>query len=221
MAKLTGDAEVTQDRKALIVEKAAELFAGKGIASTTVRAIGDAAGILSGSLYHYFRSKDEIVDEILASFLDDLAARYAAVLAERESAVTDLRGLVHTSLSCMAAHPHATEIYQNDAHYLAQNPRYEYVRKGAANVRKSWLGVLEAGVADGTFRTDVPTWVMYHLLRDAIWLTVRWFQPSSSSYDEDRLAEDCCKIFIQGFIAPGVNADGSKGKARGLALTRR
>jgi AcrR family transcriptional regulator len=218
VAKLTDGAEVAQDRKALIVEKAAELFASKGIASTTVRAIGDAAGILSGSLYHYFRSKDEIVDEILASFLDDLAARYRSVLGERASAINQLRGLVQTSLSCMAAHPHATEIYQNDANYLAQNPRYEYVRKGAGKVRKSWLSVLEAGVADGTFRDDVPTWLMYHLLRDAIWLTVRWFQPSGA-YNEAKLAEDCCKIFLKGFVAPGFDVD--QAPPAGLALTRR
>jgi len=208
------DTEVNQDRKALIIEKAAELFASRGIAATTVRAIGDAAGILSGSLYHYFGSKNAIVDEILAGFLDDLTARYDAVLKESTNAIAQVRGLVHASLDCMAAHPHAAEIYQNDANYLLTAPRYEYVGKGAASVRRSWLRVLEAGVANGTFRNDVPTWLMYHLLRDAIWLTVRWFEPSSR-YSYAELADDCCNIFLKGFVAPGVDVDAGAGAGEG------
>jgi len=58
---------VTQavDRRDVILERAADLFARQGVAATTVREIADAVGILSGSLYHHFASKDEIVDAIV------------------------------------------------------------------------------------------------------------------------------------------------------------
>jgi AcrR family transcriptional regulator len=50
-----------RDRRAVILARSAELFATRGVAATTVRDIGEAAGLLSGSLYHYFPSKDAIV----------------------------------------------------------------------------------------------------------------------------------------------------------------
>src|SRR3978361_1185148 len=61
---------------------AAELFAEHGFNNTTVRDIADGAGILSGSLYHHFDSKESMVDEILRDFLDHLFGQYRATLAE-------------------------------------------------------------------------------------------------------------------------------------------
>ncbi len=102
--------EVTQDRRLRIVEVAAEFFAQTSISTTTVREIGEAAGILSGSLYHYFPSKDAIVDEIMVSFLDDLVNRYDAVLSQQIGVIEQLRGLVHASLESTSTHMHAAEI---------------------------------------------------------------------------------------------------------------
>ncbi|NLA37272.1 MAG: helix-turn-helix transcriptional regulator, partial [Actinobacteria bacterium] len=44
---------------------AATMFAERGLRATTVRDIADSAGILSGSLYHHFASKEAMVDEVL------------------------------------------------------------------------------------------------------------------------------------------------------------
>ena len=54
------------------------LFAEKGFKNTTVRDIADAAGILSGSLYHHFDSKEAMVDELLDSFQTALWEEYDA-----------------------------------------------------------------------------------------------------------------------------------------------
>jgi AcrR family transcriptional regulator len=53
-------------RREELLAIAAELFAQRGFKNTTVRDIADAAGILSGSLYHHFDSKESMVDEILS-----------------------------------------------------------------------------------------------------------------------------------------------------------
>ncbi len=204
MTKRTAEPEVTQDRRLRIVEVAAEFFAQTSIGTTTVREIGEAAGILSGSLYHYFPSKDAIVEEIMVSFLDELAKRYDEVLGKKGDAIEQFRGLVHASLECTSTHLHAAEIYQNDVNYIANSPRLAPIQALANNVRTAWMSVLDAGVASGSFRSDVPTWLVYHLLRDSIWLTVRWFK-SSEQYGYHALAEDCCKVFLRGFVAPGVD----------------
>jgi len=73
--------ETTQSRRAELLAIAAGLFAEKGFKNTTVRDIADASGILSGSLYHHFDSKESMVDEILSTFQEELFAAYDAVLA--------------------------------------------------------------------------------------------------------------------------------------------
>ena len=51
------------------------MFAERGLRATTVRDIADSAGILSGSLYHHFKSKEQMVEEVLRGFLDWLFER--------------------------------------------------------------------------------------------------------------------------------------------------
>lgn len=186
------------DRRDVILDRAADLFARQGVAATTVREIADAVGILSGSLYHHFASKDDIVDAIVGSFMDDLVSRYDAVLAATDDPSQRLRGLVVASLTTVAGHPHATEIYQKDARYLAATSDGKApVTDNARLIRRAWIGVLEDGVAAGLFRGDVPVPVIYPLLRDGLWLTARWFKPTRT-YGYDELAADYLKVFVEG-----------------------
>ncbi len=193
---------VPLDRRELILREAAELFARQGVAATTVREIADAAGILSGSLYHHFASKDEIVDAIVAAFLRDLRDRYAVVLAGTGSPAVRLRALLQVSLETVAEHPRATEIYQNDAHRLRAAGGHAFVEASATAVRAAWVGVLEEGVSAGAFRADIPLKVLYPLLRDGLWLTARWFRPSRG-YGHAELAQDCWRLYFEG-LATGV-----------------
>ncbi|MCU1594196.1 MAG: TetR family transcriptional regulator [Frankiales bacterium] len=188
---------VTLDRREVILERAADLFAKQGVAATTVREIAEAVGILSGSLYHHFASKDEIVDAIVTSFMEDLVTRYDAVLASETDPHAQLVGLVRASIATSAEHPHATEIYQNDARYLQADDGSAAVVKGARTVRSAWIQVLEGGAAAGVFRDDVPVKVIYPLLRDGLWLTARWFVPTKT-YGYDELAADFVKVFVDG-----------------------
>ena len=68
-------------RREEILAIATRIFADKGYAGTTVREIADAAGILSGSLYHHFPSKESMLHEIMHGFLDGTIEQYRATLA--------------------------------------------------------------------------------------------------------------------------------------------
>ena len=186
------------DRRASIVAVAAELFASQGVAATSVREIAQRVGILSGSLYHHFGSKDELVQEIVLSYLDDLGARYAAIAAQQLPPLEALEALVHTSLASVEQHPFATEIYQNDAAHLRRLPRGEDIAAAGERVPEAWLQVIEAGVATGELRDDLPPRIFYNLLRDALWRCVQWFDPAGER-DWEQLGDDVLAVFLQGF----------------------
>jgi TetR/AcrR family transcriptional regulator, cholesterol catabolism regulator len=186
-----------QARRAVILASAAELFARKGVRATTVREIADAVGILSGSLYHHFESKDAIVDELLRSYLDDLRARYAKVTDQGLDPRSLFDGLVHASLETAAAHPYATEIYQNDFNLLREQPRFSYLKTAATEVQKTWLDAITQGKDAGVFRTDIAPRILYRVIRDVVWLSIRWYKPTAA-YGIRQLADDCTSILLDG-----------------------
>src|SRR5688572_3272412 len=125
MGQSEGQATVT--RRDELLKIAARLFAEKGFKNTTVRDIADAAGILSGSLYHHFDSKESMVDEILSTFQAELFGEYDEILASDEDARTKLERAVRVSFEAIDQHPHEVAIYQNEADFLGSFERFRYL----------------------------------------------------------------------------------------------
>src|SRR6478736_9089018 len=105
---------IPSSRRDELLAIAAGLFAEKGFKNTTVRDIADAAGILSGSLYHHFDSKESMVDEILSTFQAELFAAYDDVLASDADARTKIERAVRLSFAAIDQHPHEGAIFQNE-----------------------------------------------------------------------------------------------------------
>lgn len=175
------------------------MFADQGLRSTTVRDIADAAGILSGSLYHHFDSKESMVDEILRRFLDALFDRYQQIADSGLSASETLRHLVIASFESIDADHHAVAIYQNEAKRLAPQERFSYIAQRNTQFRDLWHSVLTRGVADGEFRADLDVELVYRFLRDTVWVAVRWYRPGGSM-SVDQIAEQYLSVVLDGIL---------------------
>ena len=164
-------------RRDELLELAATMFAERGLRATTVRDIADSAGILSGSLYHHFSSKEEMVDELLRGFLDWLFDRYQEIVATEPNPLERLRGLFMASFEAIE-HRHAqVVIYQDEVKRLSGQPRFSYVEERNQEQRKMWVDVLNQGIEEGYFRPDIDVDLVYRFIRDTTWVSVRWYQP--------------------------------------------
>ncbi|BBY81702.1 TetR family transcriptional regulator KstR2 [Mycolicibacterium pulveris] len=164
-------------RRDELLELAATMFAERGLKATTVRDIADSAGILSGSLYHHFSSKEEMVDEVLRNFLDWLFARYQEIVDTEPNPLERLKGLFMASFEAIE-HRHAqVVIYQDEAKRLSAQDRFAYVEQRNQEQRKMWLDLLNQGVEEGYFRPDIDVDLVYRFIRDTTWVSVRWYQP--------------------------------------------
>jgi AcrR family transcriptional regulator len=164
-------------RRDELLELAATMFAERGLRATTVRDIADAAGILSGSLYHHFSSTEEIVDEVLRGFLDWLFDRYQQIIDTEPNPLARLKGLFMASFDAIEHHHAEVVIYQDEAKRLSGQPRFDYVEELNRRQRKMWVEVLTEGIDQGYFRPDVDVDVVYRFIRDTTWVSVRWYQP--------------------------------------------
>lgn len=200
-AAKVSDRGATSARRDEILAIAAELIARKGIRATTIREISDAAGILPGSLYHHFESKDEIIAIVMDGYLTDLVDRYRQVLERCDNVRDAFAGMIDASLASVRVHQEATLIYQNEVPYFRESRRFAHVRRGGQQVRAMWVEVIDRAVAEGVFRSDIPAAQLYAVLRDGLWLSVRWFQPvRGHGYDE--LACEYTRLFYQAFASP-------------------
>lgn len=180
-----------------LLQIAADLFADRGYNATTVRDIADEAGILSGSLYHHFDSKESMIDTILSSFIERTLAQYEGVVAEGKGPTETFEGLVRASLDSMVDNRSAILIYQNEARYLAGQPRFSYLRDAHRRFERIWTDVLKDGIAAGEFRDTVDPKLVYRLIRDTVWAAPRWYRPGGSLKPE-RIIEQYTAVLIDG-----------------------
>ena len=176
---MTASAQTPQPatRREELLELAASMFAERGLRATTVRDIADAAGILSGSLYHHFSSKEEMVDEVLRSFLDWLFDRYQHIIDTEPNPLARLTGLFMASFDAIEHHHAEVVIYQDEAKRLSAHPRFSYISELNVRQRRMWVDVLTEGIKQGYFLPDIDVDLVYRFIRDTTWVSVRWYQP--------------------------------------------
>ena len=188
-------------RRGELLGIAARLFAERGFNNTTVRDIADAAGILSGSLYHHFDSKESMVDELLDTFQTELWKQYDEISTSDLSPRGKLEAVVRASFDAIDHHHSEVAIFQNDASYLMGFERFAYLEERNEKFRSLWTGLLVDGMAAGELRSDLDVELVYRFLRDTVWVAVRWYRPGGDLSPKD-VADQYLKILLEG-IAHG------------------
>ena len=187
-------------RREELLQIAGALFAQRGFKNTTVRDIADAAGILSGSLYHHFDSKESMVDELLSSFQTALFERYDAILGSDLDARAKVDAVVRASFDAIHEHHNEVAIFQNDAGYLTEFERFAYLEEHNRRFREMWVDLLAEGTRTGVLRADLDSELTYRFIRDTVWVAVRWYRPGGELTSQ-QVADQYLSILLDGIAA--------------------
>lgn len=154
-----GDGE---DRRTYIIKMAALRIARCGFDATSVRQIAEDVKIQSGSLYHHFASKDEILYEIVkdaAALVRDETLRIVSAEAEPE---TKLVALVLRELGEFVQNHRVHVILYNERKTLRSREEFAEIRTAKQEAYKAWRSLLEAGNETGQFKSTLDP---YHTIR--------------------------------------------------------
>ena len=99
-----------QDKRARILDAAVKVFAGRGFHSATVAEIARAAGVADGTIYLYFKSKDDLLLRLFDEKMTDLLAEARAALASEPSAPEKLRRFIQLHLSVVERNPELASV---------------------------------------------------------------------------------------------------------------
>ncbi|WP_018219407.1 TetR/AcrR family transcriptional regulator [Salinispora pacifica] len=212
--KKASSAGLPSERRTHLVRLAGELFAEKGFRATTVREIADAAGILSGSLYHHFDSKESIGDELLSGFLNEVLTGYREAVADTDDPRRTIEQFVRSSAATLARHRAALTMLQNDWNHFRAVPRFDYLRDATREIEHLWVDQLERGKQSGLFRSDLDAKLTYRLLRDVLWIPTRWGQNGSNGWTADQIADAVLRLIFDGILAPESRSAGGSPAGR-------
>lgn len=188
-----------ESRQKQIKRVAAQLFVENGVAGTSVRDIADGVGMLSGSLYHHFPSKDAIAFAIVSDFLHDLLHRYESVLPHVNGTRDEFAALVRSSIEVATAHPYATEIYQNERAYHGPDAPLP-ISEAVEHAHQFWASTATRASRRGDLRPDLDPVEFARMLREGVWWSVRYHREHLADAGSS-IAETLIAVFLDGATA--------------------
>ena len=142
----------SEEKRRLILDAAVRVFARKGFHTSRVGDVAEEAGVAHGLLYHYFSSKDEVLETIFRENWTVLVERLRAVTGAQGSAREHLRYAAAILLRTWLHQPDVVRVVIREiARTTAIEDRIGELVKPIEVIRE----IIERGQRDGEFRDDV------------------------------------------------------------------
>jgi AcrR family transcriptional regulator len=196
MQGLVARAELTdpESPRGKLLQTAAHLFRSKGYERTTVRDLASAVGIQSGSIFHHFKSKDEILRAVMEETIVYNTALMRAALLESNDARERVLSLIRCELqSIMGGTGEAMGVLVYEWRSLSEDSR-AYILSLRDTYEQIWLDVLSDARDAGYFKAD--PFVLRRFLTGALSWTTTWFRPDGKM-TLDQLAEEALSLVFK------------------------
>ena len=161
--------EPPADKRELILQAAVRVFARQGYRTCRVGEIAAEAGVSHGLLYHYFRSKDEVLETIFSETWGRLLAEVTTLEGSDLPVLEQVRGIATTYLGSWSIRPDVIRVLVRE---VARSPDVGRRVDEGAKVFFAVRRILEEGQRRGEIRADADprlvTWVLYGALEEIL-----------------------------------------------------
>ena len=182
-----------------LLHEAAKLFRDKGYERTTVRDLAAAVGIQSGSLFHHFRTKEEILKAVMVETIRLNTALMQAAVDAASTHRDKLQALIRAELESINGQTgEAMAVLVFEWRSLSEESQ-AYVLELRDIYEQLWLDVLEALRQDGVLAAD--PFVVRRMLTGALSWTVTWYRPDGGLTLDDLTAQ---VVAMMGLTTPRI-----------------
>lgn len=180
-----------------ILRAAIKVFAGSGFFNSKVADVAREAGVADGTVYLYFKNKDDILVSIFNHYMDVALAAGRASLAETDDPVEKLRRIVYAHLSGLGRDRNLAVVFQ-----VELRSSTKFMEQFSATRVAEYLDLireaLEEGQRRGVFRRGMNTKVVAKVLFGALDEMVTNWVLTRKRYNLVSTAEPVLDVFLNG-----------------------
>jgi AcrR family transcriptional regulator len=144
--------QAVEDKRRQLLDAAVRVFARKGFHASRVGDIAEEAGVAHGLLYHYFKSKDQVLEAVFHENWSVLLARIASVEESDEPAVDQLR---HIAAIVLRTWLHLPDVVRVVVREFGRSPELAERVAELTQPIDAIQRVIARGIERGEFRQDV------------------------------------------------------------------
>jgi TetR/AcrR family fatty acid metabolism transcriptional regulator len=189
------------DKYHRILNAAIKVFAEQGFHQSTVSQVAREAAVADGTIYLYFKNKDDILVQFYQYKTKQIFERFREEVEKAESAVDKLQRLIRCHLTEFQKDRNMAIVYQAETH---QNRRIgsELLREMSKMYRDIISEVVELGQEEGSIRRDLYMGLVKRFVNGAVDEVINSWIHSGGKYDLKTMADPLVELFIKGIGVP-------------------
>jgi AcrR family transcriptional regulator len=187
-----------QHQKQLAIRSAAAVFAEKGFHGASTKDIAERMGIKQGSLYYYFKSKEEALGEVCLFGIEEYVERMKTIAASDQPFESKLMATITSHLSSYRERNEALKVHNDERLYLPEDKRAKLKELGS-NYRQQLEKIFDEGASIGALRDSIDC----HFAAQAVigmcngWGDVIVRDPDLDLFD---IIQKCTDLVLHGFV---------------------
>ena len=187
------------------IKSAAAVFAEKGFHGSSTRDIAERMGIKQGSLYYYFKSKEEALGEVCLFGIEDYVDHMTVIAAGDQSFETKLMATITSHLSSYRERNEALKVYNDERLYLPEEKRSNLKVLGSS-YRQLLEEIFEEGVASGALRDSIDC---HFAAQAVIGICNAWGDIIVRDHDLDLfdIIQKCTDLLLNGFQGKQISME--------------
>ncbi len=185
------------DKYHQILTAAIKVFAERGFSQSTISQIAQEAGVADGTIYLYFKNKDDILVQFYERMTEHVSNCFWKAVNSGKNAVEQLHNLIHAHLDLFQNEPHGAIVYQSETHLqwrLVQEP----TRQMSKMYRDVISRVVALGQDEGTIRSDLYVGLVKRVINGAVDEVINTWIHTGRDHDLASMAEPLVNLFISG-----------------------
>jgi TetR/AcrR family fatty acid metabolism transcriptional regulator len=181
----------------LILEAAVKVFSRQGFYQSTVAQIAKEAGVADGTIYLYFKNKDDILVQFFSYRTKQVFDRFRAEVKKADNGLDKLRNLIRRHLTEFQRDRDMAVVYQVETH---QNSRLaeSQIREMSVMYQDLVSEIIETGQQDGSIRKDLYVGLVKRFILGAVDEVINTWLHSEKDYDLVSMADPLVELFIRG-----------------------
>lgn len=177
------------DKRERILDAAERVFAERGFFTARVSEIARAAGVADGTIYLYFKSKDDLLISLFESRMEQVTDRMRDAMQAHDTASDKLMAFVHAHLEMVQTHPAQAAVLTVE---LRQSSKFmkEYSNPQFAEFLKLLAAVIADGQAAGELDDKIPPPMAARMIFGIVdELALAWLLGGGEKFDIVRAAD--------------------------------
>lgn len=188
------------DKREAILRAAIKVFATNGYFNSKVSDIAGEAQIADGTVYLYFKSKDDILHSIFDRAMAEFIAEGKRELAAIDGPVGKLTRIAELHLEKLGADRDLAVVFQVELRGSIKFMR-EFSAAGFAEYLDIIRRTIDEGQRSGDFRTDIKSVVAAKMIYGSLDEMVTNWVLSNRSYPLEPMSAEVVKVFLGGILA--------------------